>query len=185
VWQVSEEDATMRRLLALAALLLVALGGASTRALAAPDLRGELGQSQPGALVWGNGVFSTRAGLTRWLEARHEAYAPWARLHPAARTILATAASLPVRFRRSQLAPTTSPPPELPPLSAEVHAGGWGLPYGFLGLLAALLLAAGLLPTRRLVPRISLAAEVAQARLICAVAGLAIAVGIAAAKLAG
>jgi hypothetical protein len=179
-----EDDATMRRLVALATFAVV-LGGAPTPAPAAPDLRADPGQSLPGALVWGNGVFSSGAGLTRWLAAHHETYASWARLHPSGRTILATAASLPVRFRPSQQAPTTSPPPVLPPLAAGGGSGGSGPFFAVLLVLAALLLAAGLVPTRRLGHRFPFAAEVARRRLTCGVVGLAIAVGIAAAKLAG
>jgi len=173
----------MRRLLALASLGMAL--GVPTHALAAPDPRSDVPPSQPFALLWGNGVFFRQAGIARWLALHHQTYAAWAPLHPAALEILRTSASLPVRFRPSQLAPTTSPPPELPPLAA----GGGSAVSGFLEVLlaaaAALLLAAALLPQRRLAHRFPLIAVFAQRRHIAAVAALAIAVGIAAAKLAG
>ena len=42
----------------------------------------------PGAIVWQDRVFSSRSQLSRWLERHGSVYRRWARLHPAAASIL-------------------------------------------------------------------------------------------------
>ncbi len=44
---------------------------------------------QPGALVWGNGVFANALELDAWLRIRGVSYKTWARRHPAAVRIIA------------------------------------------------------------------------------------------------
>jgi hypothetical protein len=173
----------MRRLLALASLGIAL--GLPTHSLGARDPRSEVANSQPLALVWGNGVFVRQAGIARWLAAHHQTYAAWAPLHPAGREILRTSASLPVRFRPSQHAPTTSPPPEFPRWPAAGGSSVSSLLVALLGVAAALLLAIALLPQPRFADRFPVMALLAQRRHTSAVAAVAIVVGIAAAKLAG
>lgn len=43
---------------------------------------------RPSAIVWGNGVFSSRATLADWLKSRGASYNRWARRHPDARAVL-------------------------------------------------------------------------------------------------
>lgn len=164
---------------------MVALACAPMQALAAHDPRSDVASSQPLALVWGNGVFVRQAEIARWLAAHHETYAAWAPLHPAGREILRTSASLPVHFRPSQHAPTTSPPPEFPRWPAAGGSSVSRLLVALLGAAAALLLAIALLAQPRLADRFPVMAVLAQRRHTSAVAAVAIAVGIAAAKLAG
>lgn len=168
----------MRRLPAFVPFV-VALCVVSAHAAAAPRAGTGAGA---GALVWGNGVFVTQPAFARWLSTHALSYPTWARLHPAGRRILVGAASLPIRFRPSQQAPTTSPPE---PLAAGGGSTGSGPLLAALGLLAAVLMASALFPVRRLIRRLPILAFVEHRRLLPAVAGLAIAVGIAAAKLAG
>jgi hypothetical protein len=78
--------------------------------------------SVPGALVWGDSVFTTRASLEKWLERRGENLTTWSAQHPRARRILAGAEAPPVRFRPSQFAPHLSPRPWLSSGSSSTGA---------------------------------------------------------------
>jgi hypothetical protein len=98
---------------------LVLLGLAAALAGVVPAAAGNVGaspswtRSLPGALVWGNEVFTNRAKFEKWLHSRGQTLVGWSALHPRAMKILVGAEFPPVRFRPSQFAPRNSPRPWL------------------------------------------------------------------------
>lgn len=79
-------------------------------------------QSLPGALVWGNDVFTSRAKFAKWLHSRHQTLAGWSALHPRATTILVAAEAPPVHFAPAQFAPRKSPRPSLSSRTSDAGA---------------------------------------------------------------
>jgi hypothetical protein len=122
---------------------LVLLGLSAVLAGVAPAGAGNVGaapnstQSLPGALVWGSGVFTSRAMFDKWLHSRGKTLVIWSSLHPRAMKILVGAETLPIRFRPSQFAPRNSPRPWLS--SGTPEAGAHLVP------IVAILVASGLL----------------------------------------
>ena len=165
--------------LAFAALLVVAVP-----ASAGPDLRGALDRpARSTVLVWGVGLFTTKAQFEPWLRAHGgQSFSSWRRQHPAATAILAAAAH-PVEFQRSQMAPTRGPAPT-PVVVSGVTAAREPLNWllALLLVMAALLLAAAALPAR-LVTVARLAAALDDRRWLVGAAGSAILIGVAAAGL--
>lgn len=99
--------------------LLFLVGLAAVLACAVPAAEGNVGTSPgstpslPGALVWGNGVFTSRSTFEKWLHRRSQTLTSWRRLHPRALRILLGAEAPPVHFQPSQFAPRKSPRPLL------------------------------------------------------------------------
>jgi hypothetical protein len=165
-------------LVVLAAVLAVvpgtARGTVSPRRVSTPSL--------PGALVWGNAVFTSRASFGHWLGDRHHSYGTWTRLHPRATAILVGAERGTVRFQPSQLAPggpaVVEEPIAVPPQTST---------FPFVPLLASLGLALVLLaalPFPVLAPRWAPGAVVYHNRLGFLAAGMVLVVAIVVAKLA-
>jgi hypothetical protein len=169
----------------LLAVLVAAGVGASSAVPATAPRRPIPDRARTTILVWGDGLFTTRAGLDRWLRRHGETYVAWKRTHPAARAILGQAAT-PVTFRSSQL------PPKGPPVSAgpEVtvaapSTASRALVEALILTFAGALLMLGALPVRRVVVNLELAAALDRRRPALAIAGAAIILGLAIARLFG
>ena len=81
---------TARGWLAVAAVALVVAAVAAAWALAGRELaspKAVTPDEPASSLVWGDRVFSERAGFAQWLRSRDHSYARWAQLHPAGRKV--------------------------------------------------------------------------------------------------
>jgi hypothetical protein len=135
----------------------------------------------PGALVWGSGVFTSRAKFGRWLHDRHQTLAGWSKSHPHAAAILVFAEAPPIHFAPWQLAPRSSPPPVLEAIPAGSDTFPIVAIFGALGLSLVVLAA---LPFPLLAPRWGPGALVHHNRLAILAAGTTLVVAIVVAKLA-
>lgn len=125
---------------------------------------------EPAPQRWAGSTFSTSAELGAWLRARGADYAGWGARHAAAAAALEgrPAPAAPVlltdaRYRSQPLA-----------VAAELDGGGHGLLTGALVALVVALLALAVAPLPNLAPL----APIRERRLECAVAAVAVAVGI-------
>jgi hypothetical protein len=140
--------------------------------------------SLPGALVWGNGVFTSRAEFGNWLHRRHRNLVTWSALHPRATSILVGAEAPAVRFRPSQFVPRRSPQPLLPGGTSDV-----GAPFApivpILVVLGLLLVVVSALPFPVFAPEWAPGAVVHHHRITLLIVGATVVGATAIAKLAG
>jgi hypothetical protein len=159
------------RFLGVSVLLIVAgcLVVARTSAVTDPRLPGTA--ERPGALLWGNGVFSSRSTFEQWLRKHHKLYRSWATLHPAGRVILENAAR-PLRFHRSQYAPAGPP---APPIAAPRARGSASNEVSLaLAGFAALLIVLGASPLERFAATPDVAVRIRERRGNALAAGISI-----------
>lgn len=58
---------------------------------------------EPGALVWGDGIFANKVELRAWMRLHGGSYAQWSRQHPAAFRLVTRRASAPVRTKSKRV----------------------------------------------------------------------------------
>jgi hypothetical protein len=159
-----------------------ALGSPHVRAVTDPQL-GTAAVDRPRILLWGNGAFVGRASFEAWLQQHHQRYATWAAAHPSGRSVLALSV-LPSGFRPSQLAPTKGPAFPLTlvdPIERSPSRPRFRLDVLLLVLGGLMAVAAVTLPLGE--GRPSVAYALAERRLAVFMAGSAILIGVAIAKL--
>jgi hypothetical protein len=140
-------------------------------------------RSLPGALVWGTGVFTSRASFERWLRDHRESLTAWTKLHPRATAILVAAEAGPVRFLPSQFAPHGSAPLEEP--AEQPVSNHASLPIvAILAALSLALVVLAALPFPVFAPRWGPGAVVYHNRLPLLVSGMTLLVAIVVSKLA-
>lgn len=174
----------MRRVLLLLALAATLAGVVPVAAGGNVGTSSSSTRSLPGALVWGNGVFTSRAQFGNWLHDRQRTFAGWSALHPRATRILVGAEAPPVRFRPSQFAPRRSPAPLL--LSGTSDAGAPSVPIvPILVVLGLLLVVLAALPFPVFATFGAPGAVVYHHRITLVIVGVTLVGAIAIAKLAG
>ena len=170
---------------------LVVLGLAATLTGVVPAAAGgDVGVSStstlslPGALVWGNDVFTSRAEFEKWLHSRHRNLVAWSALHPRATKILVGAEAPPVRFRPSQFAPRKSARPLLSSGTSDARAPFVPI-VAILVVLGFLLVVLAALPYPVFAPEWAPGAVVYHHRITLLIVGVTVVGATAIAKLAG